>query len=243
MSNIMTKQPAESAGSMAETKVDSAFWGALKRDLLLSYRRKSDLLNPLIFFLMVATLFPLGVSPDPQFLADVAPGVVWVAALLATLLSMDSLFRSDFEDGTLEQILLSPQPLFLVVLAKVLGHWMMTGLPLTLLAPLLGVMLFLPADGMAGLVLSLLLGTPTLSLVGAIGAALTVGLRKGGVLISLLVLPLYIPVLIFGSGAVQAAITGLPLGGYLALLGAMLALGLVMAPLAIGAALRISVSG
>ncbi|WP_432474867.1 heme exporter protein CcmB [Amphritea sp. HPY] len=228
---------------MNQAKVDGPFLGALKRDLLLSYRRKSDLVNPLIFFLMVATLFPLGVSPDPKFLADVAPGVVWVAALLATLLSMDSLFRSDFEDGTLEQLLLSPQPLFMVVLAKVLSHWMMSGLPLTLLAPLLGVMLFLPADGMLGLMLSLLLGTPTLSLVGAIGAALTVGLRKGGVLISLLVLPLYIPVLIFGSGAVQAAITGIPLGGYLALLGAMLALGLIMAPLAISAALRISVSG
>jgi heme exporter protein B len=243
MSDIMTKQPADSIGVMKQAKVDGPFLGALKRDLLLSYRRKSDLVNPLIFFLMVATLFPLGVSPDPKFLADVAPGVVWVAALLATLLSMDSLFRSDFEDGTLEQLLLSPQPLFMVVLAKVLSHWMMSGLPLTLLAPLLGVMLFLPADGMLGLMLSLLLGTPTLSLVGAIGAALTVGLRKGGVLISLLVLPLYIPVLIFGSGAVQAAITGLPLGGYLALLGAMLALGLIMAPLAISAALRISVSG
>lgn len=243
MRDIMTKQPADSIGVMNQAKVDGPFLGALKRDLLLSYRRKSDLVNPLIFFLMVATLFPLGVSPDPKFLADVAPGVVWVAALLATLLSMDSLFRSDFEDGTLEQLLLSPQPLFMVVLAKVLSHWMMSGLPLTLLAPLLGVMLFLPTDGMLGLMLSLLLGTPTLSLVGAIGAALTVGLRKGGVLISLLVLPLYIPVLIFGSGAVQAAITGIPLGGYLALLGAMLALGLIMAPLAISAALRISVSG
>lgn len=242
MSDTMPNRPAE-VGVLNEYRIDGPFWGALKRELLLSYRRKSDLVNPLIFFLMVATLFPLGVSPDPTFLADVAPGVVWVAALLATLLSMDSLFRSDFEDGTLEQILLSPQPLYLVVLAKVLGHWMLTGLPLTILAPLLGVMLFLPADGMWGLVFSLLLGTPTLSLVGAIGAALTVGLRKGGVLISLLVLPLYIPVLIFGSAAVQGAVTGLPLGGYLAILGAMLSLGLVMAPLAIGAALRISVSG
>ena len=223
--------------------VTGLFWAVLKRDLLLAYRRKSDLFNPLIFFLMVATLFPLGVSPEPTFLAEVAPGVVWVAALLSTLLSMDSLFRSDFEDGTLEQTLLSPQPLFIVVLAKVLAHWMMSGLPLTLLAPLLGVMLFLPAEGMGGLMLSLLLGTPVLSLVGAIGAALTVGLRKGGVLISLLVLPLYIPVLIFGTSAVQAAVTGLPLAGYMALLGAMLALGIVMAPLAISAALRISVSG
>lgn len=227
----------------AESSVLSLFWAVLKRDLMLAYRKKSDLFNPLIFFLMVATLFPLGVSPEPDFLAEVAPGVVWVAALLATLLSMDSLFRSDFEDGTLEQTLLSPQPLFIVVLAKVLAHWMMSGLPLTLLAPLLGVMLFLPAEGMSGLMLSLLIGTPTLSLIGAIGAALTVGLRKGGVLISLLVLPLYIPVLIFGTSAVQAAVTGLPLAGFFALLGAILALGLVMAPLAIAAALRISVSG
>ncbi|WP_243432012.1 heme exporter protein CcmB [Aliamphritea spongicola] len=218
------------------------FWGVLKRDLLLSFRRKSDLVNPLIFFLMVASLFPLGVSPEPTFLAEVAPGVIWVAALLATLLSLDGLFRSDFEDGTLEQTLLSPQPLFMVVLAKVFAHWMMTGLALTLLSPLLAVMLFLPAEGMWGLMASLLLGTPTLSLIGAIGAALTVGLRKGGVLISLLVLPLYIPVLIFGTGAAQAAITGLPIAGFLALLGAILVLGLVLAPFAIAAALRISAS-
>jgi len=219
------------------------FRAVLKRDLMLAFRRRSDLLNPLIFFLMVASLFPLGISPEPTFLEQIAPGVVWVGALLATLLSMDGLFRSDFDDGTLEQTLLSPQPLFMVVLAKVTAHWMTTGLPLTLMAPLLGVMLFLPAEGMGGLMVSLLLGTPTLSLVGAIGAALTVGLRKGGVLISLLVLPLYIPVLIFGAGAVQAAVTGLPLGGYLALLGAILALGVALAPLAIAAALRISVSG
>ncbi|WP_170069347.1 heme exporter protein CcmB [Marinobacterium halophilum] len=218
------------------------FVATCRRECLLSFRRKSDLVNPLIFFLMVATLFPLGVSPDPGFLAQLAPGVVWVAALLATLLSMDALFRSDYEDGSLEQLLLSPQPLFIVVLAKVVTHWMMTGLALTLMAPLLGMMLFLPAEGVPGLMLSLLLGTPTLSLVGAIGAALTVGLKKGGVLISLLVLPLYIPVLIFGSSAVQAAVTGLPLGGYLALLGALLALALVLAPLAISAALRISIS-
>lgn len=239
MEQIVTKEQSKSA----DESVLNLFWAVLKRDLMLAYRKKSDLFNPLIFFLMVATLFPLGVSPEPDFLAEVAPGVVWVAALLATLLSMDSLFRSDFEDGTLEQTLLSPQPLFIVVLAKVLAHWMMSGLPLTLLAPLLGVMLFLPAEGMSGLMMSLLLGTPTLSLIGAIGAALTVGLRKGGVLISLLVLPLYIPVLIFGTSAVQAAVTGLPLAGFFALLGAMLALGFVIAPLAISAALRISVSG
>ena len=239
MEKIVTNEQSCSEGS----SVSDLFGAVLKRDLMLAYRKKSDLFNPLMFFLMVATLFPLGVSPEPDFLAEIAPGVVWVAALLATLLSMDGLFKSDFEDGTLEQTLLSPQPLFVVVLAKVLAHWMMSGLPLALLAPLLAVMLFLPAEGMSGLMLSLLLGTPTLSLVGAIGAALTVGLRKGGVLISLLVLPLYIPVLIFGTSAVQAAVTGLPLAGFFALLGAILALGLVLAPLAIGAALRISVSG
>lgn len=238
-------QPLDALHSDIEADYRPAriFIATLKRELQLALRRRSDLVNPLIFFLMVATLFPLGVSPEPTLLAILAPGVVWVAALLATLLAMDSLFRSDFEDGSLEQILLSPQPLFIVVLGKVLAHWMMTGLPLTLMAPLLGVMLFLPAEGMQGLMLSLLIGTPTLSLVGAIGAALTVGLRKGGVLISLLVLPLYIPVLIFGTAAVEAALTGLPVGGHLALLGALLALGLALAPLAIAAALRISVSG
>ena len=219
------------------------FKQTFKRDLTLAFRRKSELVNPLIFFLIVASLFPIGVSPEPNFLSQLAPGLVWVAALLATLLSMETLFKSDYEDGSLEQLLLSPQPVFLVVLSKVLAHWLLSGLALTLVAPLLGVMLFLPPEGMPGLMLSLLLGTPTLSLIGAIGAALTVGLRRGGVLISLLVLPLYIPVLIFGSSAVQAAVTGLPLDGYLALLGAMLALALALAPIAAGAALRISVSG
>ena len=219
------------------------FKQTFKRDLTLAFRRKSELVNPLIFFLIVASLFPIGVSPEPNFLSQLAPGLVWVAALLATLLSMETLFKSDYEDGSLEQLLLSPQPVFLVVLSKVLAHWLLSGLALTLVAPLLGVMLFLPSEGMPGLMLSLLLGTPTLSLIGAIGAALTVGLRRGGVLISLLVLPLYIPVLIFGSSAVQAAVTGLPLDGYLALLGAMLALALALAPIAAGAALRISVSG
>jgi len=229
-------------GNVRRGSALALFTATVRREFLLSFRRKSDLANPLIFFVMVATLFPLGVSPEPDFLAQLAPGVIWVAALLATLLSMDALFRSDYEDGSLEQLLLSPQPLFVLVLAKVAAHWCMTGLALTLMAPLLALMLFLPADGMAGLLLSLLLGTPTLSLVGAIGAALTVGLKKGGVLISLLVLPLYIPVLIFGTGAVQAAVTGLPLAGYLALLGALLALALVLAPVAIAAALRISIS-
>lgn len=226
-----------------EISISRLFVMTFKRDMVLAFRRKSELVNPLIFFLIVASLFPIGVSPEPNFLSQLAPGLLWVAALLATLLSMESLFKSDFEDGSLEQLLLSPQPLFLIVLSKVAAHWLMSGLALTLIAPLLGVMLFLPSEGMPGLMLSLLLGTPTLSLIGAIGAALTVGLRRGGVLISLLVLPLYIPVLIFGSSAVQAAVTGLPLSGYLSLLGALLALALALAPIAAGAALRISVSG
>lgn len=226
-----------------EISITRLFVMTFKRDMVLAFRRKSELVNPLIFFLIVASLFPIGVSPEPTFLSQLAPGLLWVAALLATLLSMESLFKSDYEDGSLEQLLLSPQPLFLIVLSKVAAHWLMSGLALTLIAPLLGVMLFLPSEGMPGLMLSLLLGTPTLSLIGAIGAALTVGLRRGGVLISLLVLPLYIPVLIFGSSAVQAAVTGLPLSGYLALLGALLALALALAPIAAGAALRISVSG
>ncbi len=232
----MTNQPSSDLG------LGRVFWITLKRDLLLAYRRRNDLVSPLMFFLMVATLFPLGVSPDPVFLSEVAAGVVWVAALLATLLSMDSLFRSDFDDGSLEQMLLSPQPLALLVVAKVCAHWMSSGLPLTIMSPLLGVMLFLPSEGMLPLIITLLIGTPTLSLIGAIGAGLTVGLRKGGVLITLLVLPLYIPVLIFGTGAVQAATSGLPIDGYVAILGAILALGIVLAPIAVAASLRISVS-
>lgn len=226
----------------SELSLSLIFLLALRRDILLAYRKRGELVNPLVFFLIVATLFPLGVSPNPEFLAQVAPGVVWVAALLATLLSMDSLFRSDYDDGSLEQMLLSPHPLTLLVLAKVTGHWLMTGLPLAIISPLLGLMLYLPESGYLALVISLLLGTPVLILVGAIGAGLTVGLRKGSVLLSLLVLPLFIPVLIFGAGTVLAGINGLPIGGYLALLGAMLALALALAPLAISAAIRISVS-
>lgn len=229
--------------SAVTTSLGGLFLASIRRDLLLSMRRRNDLINPLVFFVLVATLFPLGVNPEPGFLSQVAPGVVWVAALLSTLLSLDGLFRSDYEDGTLEQAVLSPQPLLVICLAKVLVHWLTTGLPLALLSPLLGVMLFLPDGATGGLVAGLLLGTPTLSLIGAIGAGLTVGLRRGGVLLSLLVLPLYVPVLIFGAATVQAAVAGLPLSGYLALLGAMLMLGLVLAPLAISAAVKISVSG
>ncbi len=217
------------------------FLAALKRDLLLVFRHRNDIINPLAFFLMVAVLFPLGVSPDPSFLSEVASGVIWVAALLACLLSVDGIFRSDYDDGSLEQMLVSPQSLLLLVYAKVFSHWLISGFCLALISPLVAMMFFLPEQAYFSLVISLLLGTPTLSLMGAIGAALTVGLRKGGVLISLLVLPLYIPVLIFGAGTVQAGAMGLPIQGYLALLAAILVFSLMFAPFAIAAALKISV--
>jgi len=214
---------------------------ALRRELLLVFRHRNDIINPLAFFLMVAVLFPLGVSPDPTFLSEVAPGVIWVAALLACLLSVDGVFRTDYEDGSLEQMLVSSESLLVLVLAKVLAHWLVSGFCLALISPLVAMMFFLPEQGYFALIVSLLLGTPTLSLMGAIGAALTVALRKGGVLISLLVLPLYIPVLIFGAGTVQAGAMGLPIQGYLALLAAILVLSLMLAPFAISAALKISV--
>jgi heme exporter protein B len=219
-----------------------AWLGVLRRDLQLAFRRRSELLNPVLFFVLVVSLFPLGIGPGPQTLALIAPGVIWVAALLATLLAMERLFRADFEDGSLEQLLLSPHPPALLALAKVLAHWLTTGLPLLLASPLLAVLLHLPAEAGGALLLSLLLGTPALSLIGAIGVALTVSLRRGGVLLTLLVLPLYVPVLIFGTAAVAAAATGLPYTGQLALLGAILVLALTLAPLAIAAGLRINLS-
>ena len=218
----------------------AAFWGLLSRDLLITLRHRSDLANPLFFLLMVVSLFPLGVSPDPGTLAMIAPGVLWIAALLSTLLAVDTLFLHDFEDGTLEQLLLSPSSLYLMVLAKVLAHWLVTGLPVALLAPVLGVMLNLSGEGLWVLMASLILGTPVLSLVSAIGAALVVGIRRGGMIVSLIALPLHIPVLIFGTGAVQAASDGLAYSAHLSILAALLALSFTLAPLAVAAALRIS---
>ncbi|EIJ41647.1 heme exporter protein CcmB [Beggiatoa alba B18LD] len=214
----------------------------LKRDLMLAYRHRAELINPLLFFLIVVSLFPLGVSPDPKMLQQIAPGVIWVAALLAAMLSLDNLFRSDFDDGSLEQIALCAHPLPLLVLAKTLAHWLVTGLPLLLVSPLLGIFMFLPAEAISILLLTLLLGTPILSLVGGIGVALTVGLRRGGLLLSLLVLPLFIPVLIFAASAVNAASSGLPVAGQLYFLGALLSLALTLSPFATAAALRISLS-
>lgn len=212
------------------------------RDLKTALRQPQDLLNPLLFFIMVVTLFPLGVSPEVSFLQQAGSGILWVAALLSVLLSLDHLFRHDFDDGTLEQLVLQPQPLFLLVLAKSLAHWVLTGLPLVLLTPVLGVMVHLEGNSVAVLCLTLLIGTPVLSLIGSIGAALTLGLRSAGVLLSLLIIPLYIPVLIFGTGTVVAASEGAPVGGQLALMGAFLVLALTLAPFASAAALRISLS-
>jgi heme exporter protein B len=212
----------------------------ISRDLTLAMRRRSDVMTTLFFFVIVVSLFPLGIGPELNTLRQIAPGVFWVAALLASMLALEKLFAADFEDGTLEQMLLTPQPVFVLVLAKVFAHWLVTGVPLVLLSPLLGLQYDLAAETLGVLMLSLLLGTPALSLIGAIGAALTLGLRGGGVLVSLLVLPLYIPVLIFGAGAVEANVSGLGETGHLLMLGAILLLALVAAPLATSAALRIS---
>jgi len=218
------------------------FLGAsLRRQLLLALRRPVEIVNPSMFFLLVVVLFPLGMGPDPRQLQLVAPGILWVVALLATLMAAEGLFRADYEDGALEQLLLVPRPLFLSALVYVLAHWLITGLPLTLLAPVFGAMLQLPAEAMIALLVSMLLGTAVLSLIGGVGAALTVSLRRGGMLIALIILPLYAPVLIFGSGAVQSAAAGGDAAPQLLLLAGMLSLAVALAPFAIAAGLRISV--
>ncbi|SHG15030.1 heme exporter protein B [Microbulbifer donghaiensis] len=212
----------------------------LRVELLLALRKRADIANPLLFFVTVLALLPLGVGPEPDLLARLAPGMIWVMALLATLLSQESLFRSDFEDGSLEQQALSSQPLYFAVLIKAAVHWLVTGLPLALLSPMLGLMLNLPAAGYFCLLVSLLLGTASMSLIGAVGAALTVALRRPGLLLALIVMPLYVPVLIFGTGAVQAAIDGYVFGPQLAILAALLAAAAALAPLAAAGAIRIS---
>ena len=218
----------------------SGFAAYLRRDLLLAYRRRGEAASPLIFFVMVSTLIPLGITPESARLAEIAPGIIWVMALLATLLSTDSLFASDYQDGSLEQLLISPQLLAMPVLGKITAHWMVTGLPLTLASPLLGLMLSLPAEGYVPMMASLAIGTACLSLVGSVGAALTVSLRKGGLLLSLLVMPLYMPIIIFGSATVQSAIDGFAWSGPLAILGAMLAAAIALCPLAAAGALRLT---
>lgn len=213
----------------------------IARDLLLAFRRRSDLLITVFFFIIVVSLFPLGVGPEAALLRTMAPGILWVAALLASMLALSRLFALDYADGTLEQMLLAPEPLSLIVIGKVIAHWLVAGLPLVLIAPLLALQFDLPAASVAVLFYSLLIGTPSLSLIGAIGAALTLGVRGGGVLISLLVLPLYIPVLIFGAGAVGAEASGLGSAAHLYLLGGVLAGAAALAPWATAAALRVSV--
>jgi heme exporter protein B len=210
------------------------------RDLLIAARRRTDVLTTFFFFVIVVSLFPLGVGPEPDTLREIAPGVVWVAALLAAMLSLARMFDADHADGTLEQVVLTPQPLTLLVLSKVLAHWLTTGLPLVLIAPLLGLQFDLSGGALSTLVVSLLIGTPALSLIGGVGAALTLGVRGSGALTALLVLPLYVPVLVFGAGAVTASATGMGTMGHLALLGAMSLAALVFAPLATAMALRIS---
>lgn len=221
--------------------VATAFWQSLKREFLIGFRNRSELANPLIFFLSIVIFIPLGISPDPKILANLAPGMIWIIALLATLLSLDRLFQGDYDDGSLEQMLVSGQPLYWLVLAKAGVHWIMTGLPLTVLSPILGGMMSLPSEGFTPLVLSLLLGTGALSLLGSIGAALTVALRRGGLLLSLIIMPFYIPVLIFGAGAVTAAVAGAAYSGQIAVLGAILIFSLALSPFAAAGALRVSV--
>ena len=219
----------------------SAFFAIIRRDLLLVFRRKSEVLTILFFFIIVTSLFPLGIGADSGLLRKIAPGIIWVAALLATILGLSRLFTSDYADGTLEQMTLSPTPLVLLVGGKITAHWIVCGLPLVLLAPVIGIQFDLNSETLGTLILALLLGTPILSLIGAIGAALTLGVRGGGVLLSLLILPLYIPVLIFGAGAVFASSVGLDVSGHFSLLAALLVLSLAFAPWATAASIQIAI--
>ena len=229
---------------MSDNKNRLSLFGLLslviRRDMVLAMRRRADVLTTLIFFVMVVSLFPLGVGPELDMLRKMAPGVVWVAALLASMLSLGRLFSADYLDGTLEQMMLAPQSLSILVLGKILAHWMVSGLPLVLMAPVLGLQFDMSAQALWVLIAGLLLGTPILSMIGAVGAALTLGLRGGGVLVSLLVLPLCIPVLIFGAGAVEAVSTGMSVVSQLSLLGALLVLAMVFTPWVTAQALRIS---
>jgi len=215
---------------------------SLRRELLLAARRRGELANPLLFFIMVAALVPLGISPQASVLAELAPGMIWVMALLATLLSLEPLFAEDYRDGTLDQLLLAPEGMAFAVLGKMVAHWLVTGLPLTLITPLLATLLALPAAGWLPLLLSLLVGTLALSLIGAMGAALTVSLQRSGVLLTLIVMPLYVPVIIFGSATVQRAIEGFSWLAPLALLGSISVAALALCPLVVVGALRLTAS-
>ena len=228
------------AGQAATT--GQAFRATLKRDLIIAYKRKNDVVNPFMFFLIVATMFPIGISPDPERLGEIAAGVLWISALLASLLAMDNLFRADYEDGSLEQLLLSPHPLYFLVLAKNISHWLVSGLPVVLVSPLIAYMLNLPDAAYSIIFITLLIGTPVFSLLGSIGVALTVSLGSRGLILAVITLPMSVPVLIAGTLTVQETLNGASLGGYLAIMGAMFVGALTLAPLASAAALRISVN-
>ena len=226
--------------SIKNTGLFAAFRLMVARDLTLAMRRRTDVFTTLFFLIIAVTLFPWGVGLEIEVLRTMGSGVIWVAALLASMLSLSTLFSGDYEDGTLEQMVIAPHPLSVLVLGKLFAHWLTTGVPLALLSPLLGMQMGLGSAEIQVLLLTLLLGTPVLSLIGSIGAALTLGVRGGGILLSLLILPLFIPVLIFGAGAVDAFTTGVSIDGHLSLLGAFLVLSIVLAPLATSVALRIS---
>lgn len=228
--------------SAARSTLAGAVVATLRRDLLIAYKRKNDLFNPFMFFVLVATLFPIGISPEPEALGEISAGVLWISALLASLLAMDNLFRADFEDGSLELLMLSPHPLYFLVLAKNIAHWLVSGLPIVLVSPLIAYMLNFPEGAYSTLVLTLLLGTPVLSLLGSIGVALTVGLGSRGLILAVITLPMSVPVLIAGTLTVSQTLEGASLSGYLAIMGAMLIAALTLAPLASAATLRISVN-
>ena len=228
--------------SAARSTLVGAVVATLRRDLLIACKRKNDLFNPFMFFVLVATLFPIGISPEPEALGEISAGVLWISALLASLLAMDNLFRADFEDGSLELLMLSPHPLYFLVLAKNIAHWLVSGLPVVLVSPLIAYMLNFPEGVYSTLVLTLLLGTPVLSLLGSIGVALTVGLGSRGLILAVITLPMSVPVLIAGTLSVSQTLDGASLSGYLAIMGAMLVAALTLAPLASAAALRISVN-
>ena len=227
---------------MDQVTTVEAFIATLKRDLLVAYKRKNDIFNPFMFFLIVCSLFPIGISPDPVRLGEIASGVLWISALLASLLAMDSLYQNDFEDGSLEQLLISPHPLYFLVLAKNIAHWLVSGLPVVIVSPLVAYMLSLPGDAYSIMFFTLLVGTPVLSLLGSIGVALTVGLGSRGLILAVITLPMSVPVLIAGTLTIQEVLNGASLAGYIAVFGAMFVGSLTLAPLASATALRISVN-
>ena len=227
---------------MDQVTTFEAFIATLKRDLLVAYKRKNDIFNPFMFFLIVCSLFPIGISPDPVRLGEIASGVLWISALLASLLAMDSLYQNDFEDGSLEQLLISPHPLYFLVLAKNIAHWLVSGLPVVIISPLVAYMLSVPGDAYSIMFFTLLVGTPVLSLLGSIGVALTVGLGSRGLILAVITLPMSVPVLIAGTLTIQEVLNGASLAGYIAVLGAMFVGSLTLAPLASATALRISVN-